>query len=474
MSEYKNILALYDCRSKQEYIYRTNKVKEIIGASALLSDLFSDFFQDKNNGFNINADWRNSKAPENYLEYFNSSGLDGEIVYEGGGNLCIIYKDYETYVKVNRVLSKQILEKTFGVSIIASYTQVTDNFVNDRKKLYIENAMQKNLGSYHTPCNVLPFTQVDRLTHQPIVKKKNKNIQYTTESLKKSDKFNSIYINESIIEKEFDKMVDKGNDSLLAIIYIDGNNMGNKVKQITENKNDYSSGINALREFSKTTNDDFVSKPMKAITEKLKKLYSQNQGNPKQQLKYLFRPVIHGGDEITIVCNAHAVPEIIETYFSTLTSESKNSSCAGIAVFHSHAPFADVYKIAEQCCESGKEISHLPENGDKNYIDFHFCHAGITNSLEVIRKTQEEVHTARPYEYKTTWQEFMKYGNMLSQLKRADIKALGESIVKGDSYYKEELARIKSRDKENKIAEIYSHANEAKKYIFDISIIFDL
>lgn len=473
MSEYKNILALYDCRSKQEYIYRTNKVKEIIGASALLSDLFSDFFHDKNNGFNINADWHSSKAPENYLEYFNSSRFDGEIVYEGGGNLCMIYKDYKTYINVNRVLSKQILEKTFGVSIIASYTQVTDDFVNDRKKLYIENATQKNLGSYHTPCNVLPFTQVDRLTYQPIVEKKD-DIQYTTESLKKADKFNSICINESVIEKEFDKMVDKGNESLLAIIYIDGNNMGNKIKQITENKNDYSSGINALREFSKTTNNDFVAKPMQAITERLKQLYSQNKDNPKQQRKYLFRPIIQGGDEITIVCNARAVPEIIETYFSTLTSGSQNSSCAGIAVFHSHAPFADVYRIAEQCCESGKEISHLPENEDKNYIDFHFCHAGITNSLEVIRKTQEEAYTARPYEYKTTWQEFIKYGNLLSQLNRADIKALGEAIVKGDSYYREELARIKSRDKENKIAEIYSHANEVKKYIFDISIIFDL
>lgn len=32
----KNILALYDCRSKQEYIYRTDWVQEITGASELL------------------------------------------------------------------------------------------------------------------------------------------------------------------------------------------------------------------------------------------------------------------------------------------------------------------------------------------------------------------------------------------------------------------------------------------------------
>lgn len=43
MAENKNILALYDCRSKQEYIYRTNRVQEITGASELLSSLFKDF-----------------------------------------------------------------------------------------------------------------------------------------------------------------------------------------------------------------------------------------------------------------------------------------------------------------------------------------------------------------------------------------------------------------------------------------------
>ena len=136
VSEEKKILALYDCRSKQEYIYRTNRVKEIIGASMLLTDLFKEFFVN-NKDFKLETEWKeNSNAPENYLDYFEKSGLDGEIVYEGGGNLCIIYRNYETYIKVNQQLSKKVLEKTFGVSIIAAYTEVSGNFVEDRKKLY--------------------------------------------------------------------------------------------------------------------------------------------------------------------------------------------------------------------------------------------------------------------------------------------------------------------------------------------------
>ena len=104
MSESKQILALYDCRSKQEYIYRTNRMQEITGGSELLKDVFNGFFTDKNHGFKISCDWdKYLSIPENYLENFRLSGFDAEIIYEGGGNLCVIFKDKETYLKINHV-----------------------------------------------------------------------------------------------------------------------------------------------------------------------------------------------------------------------------------------------------------------------------------------------------------------------------------------------------------------------------------
>jgi hypothetical protein len=269
-------------------------------------------------------------------------------------------------------------------------------------------------------------------------------------------------------------MVDKGTDSLLAIIYIDGNNMGQKVKNVTDGKNDYTAGINALRNFSKKTNVDFVENPIKAITQKLETLHS-NASDEKEKKKYLFRKIISGGDEITIVCNAHTVPEILETYFDKLTSESDNSACAGVAIFHSHAPFSEVYKIAEQCCEMGKKKSHLEENSGKNYIDFHYCHSGITNSLEVIRDIQEKNYTSRPYEYSESWKDFLRFGKLLVKYsKRSDVKILGEAIVKGESYYKEEMRRIASRDSKNELAELFENEEKIKKMLFDISIVYDL
>ena len=469
MSESKCVLALYDCRSKQEYIYRTNRIQEISGGSRLLADLFPDAFKSaKELGFKIHSDWESADTPPDFLRNFEESGNDAEIIYEGGGNLCVIYKNRETYVRMNRLLSRKALEKSFTISIIAACTEVTGDFYEDRRRLYAENARQKNLGAYYTPCNVLPFTQVDRRTYQPIVKKTDKH-QYTTESLRKKEKFDSINDGES--ELNLESMREKGEDSILAVIYIDGNNMGAKVKDATTNSgapiSDYSESIRRLRAFSKQTNEDFVKQPLAAI----KTALMQAMQTSKKKQHYKCRVVIRSGDEITLICNAHAVPLILKTYFETLTAQSKNSACAGVALFHSHDPFADVYEIAEQSCEMGKKESHKAGNGDKNYIDFHYCHAGITNDLETLRETQEGDLTAKPYEFSTTWQTFLHYGKMLSEATRSQVKSLCDAIIRGDSYYVETLRMIQSR---KRLKEISETDKTVKKMIFDIASVYDL
>lgn len=473
MTADKPVLALYDIRSKQDYIYRTNRIKEISGGSALLADLFTDFFHE-NPDFKFRTDWRFVETPDDFLDAFAQSGYDAEFIYEGGGNLCVIYQNRETYLRANRLLSRKVLEDTYSVSILAACTEVTGDFSADRQKLYAENARRKNLGAYHVPCNVLPFTLVDRLTYQPVVKK-TLHHQYTTERMKKQEKYEKdiapLFLDENHV-LELDSMTDKGKDSILAIIYIDGNNMGAKVKAATEDHGvpvtDYAEGIRRLRAFSKKTNQDFVERPLDAIQRTLLEKYYAAKENQRQYYKY--RTVISGGDEITLICNAHAVPLILQTYFETLTEASDNSACAGVALFHSHAPFADVYEIAEQCCESGKKQSHLAENEGKNYIDFHFCHAGITNDLATIRETQEGKYSAKPYEFASTWKQFRELGKAISAANRSDVKSLCEAMIQGDSYYRETLRMIQSR---GKLSEIDESDLTVKRMIFDIASVFD-
>lgn len=485
------ITAIYDCRSKQEYIYRTNKIREISGASLLLSHIYELFIAEaEKNGITIKNSWRDDL--KNGIGFnpkdFEISSNDGEVIYEGGGNLNIIYKDQETYIKANRIFSRMLLEKTYSISIITAFTETTENFNADRKKLYHAKNIAKNQGTFSIPCNILPITQTDRDTFLPVTEKKyvhgERRIR-TQDARNKRDAYKKYYTeNDEISTEVLDSLiVGKGESSMLAVIYIDGNDMGNKIKACTEGKNDYPDCVNALREFSVNTEEYYVNRPIKAIEDSLRKKNKADEDiikvSPQKAHKY--RKIIGGGDEITIICRAEDAIDIVNAYFEELkkapllANEKPNASCAGIAFFHSHAPFSNVYQIAESCCEMGKKKTRTSGSAD-SYIDFHYCHSGITNDLEALRAEQETEYTARPYRT-DEFKEFAKVGSKLREIGRGNVKALGEAVVNSNSAFFTEIERIKSRNKGSfsKLIEQYSgREDNLKKLIYDISVVYDL
>ena len=469
------ILALYDCRSKQEYIYRTNRIKEISGGSLLLANIYDLFLKEtEKNGIRLfeGGSWENRTFN---MELFSASDSDAEVVYSGGGNLMMLYRDKDTYVRANKIFSKLLLSETYSVSAIVACTEVTGDFMADRAKLFRQNAIKKSTGYISSPRAVLPFTQVDSLTYMPVVKKDNTSLSRESEckldALKKYERkdkeLSEIYLDDIVTEK--------GVESLLAVIYIDGNNMGEKSKLATEGKTSYDDCINAMRNFSVKTNRDFVDKPIAAIEDLLRNMQ-------KDGVKYAkYRKVIAGGDEITLICNARIVPDILNTYFATLDSErSGNYACAGVALFHSHAPFADVYDIAEQCCESGKKASR--HYGSKaNFIDYHFCRSGISNDMETVRAKQEKGLYLRPYRVGkehngTSYEEWTRFAIKISAIGRSNIKELAAAIIKGDSYYRFEAERINSRYKDILIKTDLNDERYdlEKKLLFDVAQVYDL
>lgn len=474
------VTAIYDCRSKQEYIYRTNKMREISGASILLSNVYDMFIESAGrHGIKIKNSWKEDfqKGIKFDTAVFEKSEYDGEVIYAGGGNLNVIYKNHDTYVKANRIFSKMLLDKTYSISIIAVCTETTDNFKNDRERLYKKKNIEKNQGTFSVPCNVLPITKTDRNTFMPVCEKryeKGKLCEYTSEAWHKLNAFENEN-SEKNTESLYYIVPENSDNKILAVIYIDGNDMVNKIKSCTEGKNDYPECVDALRKFSLNTDLFFVDKPLEAI----EKLLRSKSGDGRT---HKYRRVIGGGDEITIVCFAEDALDIVSEYFNTLEKTAPlaagipNASCAGIAFFHSHMPFADVYDIAESCCESGKKKTR--EYGStKSYIDFHHCNSAITNDLESIRHEQYAEFTLRPYSTED-FKEFTRVGNILyKDIGRGNVKALSEAVVKGDSYFQVETERIKSRSNGsfiNLLKEYSKREDELKKLIYDISVVYDL
>ena len=101
MENSRYYLALYDISGIQSYIYHSNKLAEIKGASILVEKSLKDYlkkaleqvcgYEDEN------------EAVSN--SFFTEDGIGAKIVYIAGGNALVLYKDPDVYKKVNTALS---------------------------------------------------------------------------------------------------------------------------------------------------------------------------------------------------------------------------------------------------------------------------------------------------------------------------------------------------------------------------------
>ena len=460
-------LALYDFASKQKYIYNTPKIIEISGASALLDRMYGELV-DKiaKDGIKI----KNTPADDFSMEEFEKSSENGEVLYDGGGNLMVLFKSKDDYKKANNAMSKYILENYPGLTMIVAGVEYTGDYNKDKSNLYAENRKRKNRFAVTDITGVTPVTQIDPLTFGPVVKKIVENKEKLTLSgdrVCKRNTFQNENLNYENYEWRYDRdyqNIDKldENTGLLAVIYVDGNGIGKALQDLTEKlelpqdgKSNYDNGVAKQREFSQAAKEIFVMHPMEAIYAK---------GLP-------YRRILGGGDEITILCRAQDAFELINTYFNTIkNNENGFTSCAGIAVFHAGSPFTVAYEIAEECCENAKKTAKkvaAETNGKiENYFDFYYCHGGITTDFDTLRNRQSI--TARPYKFDDNL--FDKYKDELQKAGRANVKALGNAIQQGPEHYKFEAKRINAYLKKD----AFSGDEDEMKVVYDMSEFYDL
>lgn len=471
----KYVLAMYDVRGKQEFIFRTNKLQEIVGASWLIRDVFKDYLfpaakEYKAKGIYSYVNTEDNSGSKFSVEEFgkriNSNEYIGEVVYEGGGNFIVLFKDEDTFKEITYRFTKKVMEEVGTLRVLGTAIEIDDfnDYAADRAKLYKKHRIQEAQESNISPWSCLPIVQVDRKTSQPLVdydfsndisrEIKGKILQkgvegkLSKESIAKLLKYYSekkriaekskddLKASEITLQKNsediLDKLVtDKGTDSLLAIVYIDGNNMGVKVQEATEDVRSYEDSVQKLREFSQKTQSIYIDEGTK---EAFKGLESKS-----------FRLVVSAGDEINFIVNAHDAFKCAENYLNYLKNKKEEgaSACAGIAVFHSHAPYADVYRIAEEACESGKRKMKDAGLDAASFIDFHICQGAIGVSLDWIRKEENGDIISRPWMIWcdgepgeknvgiTSYKDVKFYLNYINEFARSNVKGLLSAAKEG-------------------------------------------
>lgn len=366
---------IIDVTSIQKYVFGSNKLKDILGASFIVSKLYDLISTDKFNEFHP------------------------QIGYIGGGNALISFEKEELANSFIKEFSKYCLINYPGINVAIGKSEIRsnfnnsndENFVEDLKKLFKDLEIKKRTFYVNNSLYMPGFIADDVVTGQPLSIWFNEEQDYislvTAVKRSKIDEAKKQYkINDFKLPDEFeDIIVNKGEDSTIAVVHLDGNGIGQRFKE-----------LKTLEQVRNLSSDmaKAISSSFDAILEHLIELVKEKKIEINENFLPL-RPIILGGDDITFVTRGnlglYLAKLFIEKFEESKTSDNKkNSACAGIAIVNMKYPFYRAYMIAEELCTNAK-TKRKRIKSEKSFIDFHVLSGQQSTSIELIRSEQFEI-----------------------------------------------------------------------------------
>ena len=132
----QQVLAMYDVRGIQSYIFKSNAAKEIVGASALVEKIITDGLQAYVDTQKAGEDEKMSRYmmdwtkddPKAFLEH---PEVEMQILFIGGGNAYVLFRQGRKCEKVNRFLAKYLLDRTYSLNLAVAVVPKTDSYMED-------------------------------------------------------------------------------------------------------------------------------------------------------------------------------------------------------------------------------------------------------------------------------------------------------------------------------------------------------
>ena len=457
---------IYDVRGIQGYIFRTNKMKEVMGASALVESLIISLFRkctesegsDKTVLYDLKEGSDTVVDPSKALQFMKGD-IDAEILYYGGGNLLVLYKEEEFAERVSIAMCRELIKRTYSLRMAYAGVDITGNFSEDSRRLR-ERMNKKKLDMPPAiPVPGFPVTVNDPVTGMPFSEVSN-NRMCTYESKVKL----ASYARMNFDAQQINTFGAEEGDSLIAVVHIDGNSMGKYIRDNTQNVTDYEKAAETYRTLSERIQETFVEKTLGSVIDSVDD-FCRVADMPEKIRKNAFRKIIGAGDDITFICNARIAMNCVRKFMSELERNNIENgtsftACGGVYVTHSHFPFARAYECAEELCDSAKKKSRKVEG---NYVDFYLNTGGILNSLDVLR---DEFYTypdgkkvyERPYHLggqsednsSSELDELISTINTLnSTVARTKLKGLREAFSESPESVMNELRLVNSRLESN-------------------------
>jgi len=338
----------------QGFIFETNKLQEIVGASDLIERFCSFGFMKK------------------FAEKNDFTIKEESVVRNAGGNIRIIFSDKLELEKMVKEFPKYIMQKAYGITLSQSVVEFNDGEYLDKKdELEFQLTKARNQATIPLDARFSLMKQTPR-TGKPAFEFKNKEY-FDKGNWQKKDNAKEGRIS-ILLEKlqlhelykqfpsEMDAIANENNK--IAIIHADGNKMGLMLQQM--NKDLKGKSDDDIQKVFKTFSTAITNSTNDAVKKAFEDTFSQENETIK------FRPIVIGGDDVTVICDADKALEFTQAYLKAFENNTKKNfkeaglsqyaekltACAGISFCNKKFPFHYAYDLAEHLCSYAKEESN--------------------------------------------------------------------------------------------------------------------
>lgn len=399
----------------QNFIFQTNELKDIVGASELVENICTTLFEDV----------LGKKLENNPNAIINAAG---NIKYEFDEN------EIEKCKEVFRKFPKTVVEYAPGITISQAVVEMNegDDFAEAVNKLEEKLRAQRNKPMGSTTIGLMGMMR-SRTTGLPVVdhitKKDDDDVKEEKGLFLDAATFNKRYEKdggERLVKRTTVELCKKGfgldwhelkgrvpydiekitgKNDWIAVIHADGNGLGQIVQKIGHNRD-------LFKEFSQGLDKATRNAAVTAYNTVHHLFDKDNDIIP-------IRPIVLGGDDLTVICRADIALEYVKTFIEEFEHETnvilgniitnandgegvftkgevrdRLTACAGIAYVKSSYPFYYAYELAEALCgRAKKDAKNSPEvkDGDAlppSCIMFHKVQDSFVQDYESIVKRE--------------------------------------------------------------------------------------